>query len=152
MRKEWINEANPQDKSDGISKFKAHILTSDQKISEPQNALSKVPELHEESNTSVQEKSIDQTDDYDIYSATPPHKCQQKDDTLGAGNHNESLILPINEKDKLLEVEDELDALLAEEPVAAQNSSFSNTKSKDEETRDNFDHEMEAMEEMDDIW
>lgn len=89
--------------------------------------------------------NIDNNNDDDLYSATPPTKPQVRPDLPGGADINDSLFMSD---------EDNLDALLAEnfQETPTKSAHHLAVERKDEGSIANFDHDMEAMAEIDDQW
>ena len=152
MRKEWINEGKPRDLAEDWG-------TGGQKPNgqhpNPASGLSKSPIARpsEGPRTPAATNSVDADDD-EIYDATP----KKLRETLTANrnqNSEESLFLSEEEEVSYQPPDDELDALLAEDEMKECASTAVTAKQEAQEhtgREANFDDEMEAMAEMDDMW
>lgn len=146
MRREWINECKSRNTSDEISKPRAQIPTSERTSSKSQNGLTVAFDTREHLETPI--ANIENNNDDDLYSATPPRKPQE---TSGLSRASD-----INDDPFFLEEENNLDTLLAENfqetPTrSAHDETFLAMERKEEGVEQDFDYGIEAMADMDDI-
>lgn len=148
MRREWINEGKPQYTSEDGLKKKEELVAQEPKSSKPQESLS---DNQQRSTTPF----ANDVDDDDLYSATPRDQTQRTD--LDSKNSlMESLFLSENEAASQPS-EDDLDALLAEDKQNLISGGLDNgyhpaPQGRDRRLEADFEDEMEAMADMDDMW
>lgn len=148
MRREWINEGKPQDKSEEILRQTEELVTQEQKSRKPQEILSN---NQQRSTTPFASNA----DDDDLYSATPRNPSHRTDLVL-KDSFKESLFFSENEAASQPS-EDGLDALLAEDnqnPISRNpgNGSHLAPGGSNQRLEADFEDEMEAMADMDDMW
>lgn len=156
MRREWINESKPQDKSEAVSSHIKDLATVRLKSPKVHGEPCTSSNIHQRLTTPI----VNDLDDDDLYSATPrnPHQTIEPTctKTLGANDLQDSLFVPENEADSL-PFEDGSQALLAED-----GSKIPKDKSNNEthpgledglgRLEVEFEDEMEAMVGMDNMW
>ena len=141
MRREWINESKPQDKSEESLRQIEEMATQEQKSPKPQGCLSN--------------SSTNAVDDDDLYSATP-RKPKNGTDLASRDKTRESLFLSENEAASQAS-EDSLDDLIAENNLNLlsrdiHNESVLEPEGRSQRLEADFEDEMEAMAGMDDLW
>lgn len=148
VRREWIKEGKPQDKSEEILRQTEELATHEQKSPKRQQSLSN----NQQRSTTPFANNVD---DDDLYSATPRNP-NHGTDLASRDDFKESLFLSENEAASQPS-EDGLDALLAEDN---QNLIRRDPDSgwhpapvgRNQKLEVDFEDEMEAMADMDDMW
>lgn len=148
MRREWINEGKPQDKSEEVLRRTEELLTQGQKSRKPQEFLSN----NQHRSTTPFESNAD---DDDLYSATPRNPSHGTD-LESKDSFKETLFFSEN-KAASQPSEDGLDALLAEDNQNLISRDPGNglhlaPEGRNQRLEADFEDEMEAMAEMDDMW
>ena len=150
MRREWINEGKPQYTSeDGLKKIEGlELVTQGSKSRKPQESLS---DIQQRSTTPF----ANDIDDHDLYSATP-RNLTHRTDLVSKNRLKESLFLSDNEAASQPS-EDDLDALLAEDNQNLISGDLADGSHPAPQGRNrrlevDFEDEMEAMADMDDMW
>lgn len=148
MRREWINEGKPQYTSEDGLKKKEEMVTQEPKSPKPQESLS---DNQQRSTTPF----TNDVDDHDLYSATPRNPTYRTD-LVSKNSLKESLFLSENEAANQPS-EDDLDALLAEDNQNLisgdlDNGSHPSPQGRNRRLEVDFEDEMEAMADMDDMW
>lgn len=149
MRREWINEGKPQESFEENRQLDTHAPGSRPKSPAPQERSSAAVTSQERPTTPV----IGIPNDNDLYSATP-RKTPDGIDPPRNSDRNEDLFLSGDENNKQPS-EDDLDALLAEDEQMRSKKVVQGDVNVNQDRTgvdDNFDDEMEAMAEMDDLW
>lgn len=148
MRREWINEGKP---SESLRTSEIDLQKSANEI--PMTELSKdIPSIRVSSERPKTPSTIGDIEDDDLYAATT--KQADKESLLkrlDSGSHNPST--SIDEAVGDLPLEDDLGALMAEvaNPTSKRTGSPTSYTHNPREEQ-NFDDEMEAMRDMDDMW
>lgn len=148
MRREWINDGKPQDKSEEGLRETEKLATQEQKILKPQESL---PNNQRRPTTPF----ANDIDDDDLYSATP-RNLNHRTDPVSKDNFKESLFLSENEGASQPS-EDGLDALLAEDKQnliskGPDNGSHPAPEGEKQRLKTDYEDDMEAMADMDDMW
>ena len=146
MRREWINECKSRNTSDKFSKPNAQIPTSEWTRPKSQNGLTIDFNTREHLETPI--VNIENNNDDDLYSATPPRKLQETSGLSRAAD--------VNDDPFFLEEENNLNTLLAENfqetpTKPAHDETFLAMERKDEGVEQDFDYGIEAMADMNDI-
>lgn len=153
MRREWINEGKPHNVQDAEPDQDALSPSADLTAKEANMEGAALSHTTERPRTPPRRED----EDADLYDATPQAVLEERRRKRDAAA-NESLFLSDDE-----DVaggppsEDELDVLLAEDPLkdlgpSAMNIQQRRPDDKRQMVEDNFDDEMEAMAGMDDMW
>lgn len=149
MRREWIHDGKPSE-SLQTSEINLQKSASETPVTELSKDMPSTAVLSERLKTP---SILDDIEDDDLYAATP--KQAEKEGLLNrpvSGSHNPST--SVGEAVGDLPPVDDLDALMAEEeanPTSKRTGSPTSYKHNPREEH-NFDDEMEAMRDMDDIW
>lgn len=148
MRREWINEGKPQDKSEECLKKNEELVRQEPKSPKPQESLS---DNQQRSTTPF----ANDVDDDDLYFATPRNPTHRTD-LASKDSLKESLFLSENEAASQPS-EDDLDALLAKDNqnlISGDlvNGSHPAPQGRNRRLEVDFEDEMEAMADMDDMW
>lgn len=159
MRREWIDEGKPRSSFREDTRHTPSIVTEN-KPSQSAQSNSEQKEQRSESGTFADTSTprlqqrphtppgeIRQADD-DLYNVTPG--AVRKTVVQGHGSNDDGLFVAASSPGAQPE-EDELDILLAEETHAGQGSG-NQSLSIESPAADNFDDEMEAMADMDNMW
>ena len=153
MRREWINEGKPHNARRAEPEVDAQALANEPATMDTGLEETSLPDPAGKPQTPP--PMVD--DDQDLYDATPQAVLEQRRQKRDAAA-GDSLFISDDEGDAGgPPLEDELDALLAEDTLkdlgpSAVNAQQSRSDIKHHEVEDNFDDEMEAMAGMDDMW
>ncbi|KAL8761929.1 MAG: hypothetical protein Q9184_001998 [Pyrenodesmia sp. 2 TL-2023] len=152
MRREWINEGKPRERYEDMDVSQGNRRVT--KASDVENTVLATNQDHALDDSQLRPSS-DPTNE-DLYGASPPrqqHNTNQNSATKTTGVDQ----APLGHGDSEIP-EDDLDVLLAElAPDNHKNYTPESAPSKRQETTsakkfDDFDAEMEAIAEMDDVW
>jgi replication fork protection complex subunit Csm3/Swi3 len=160
-RMDWINEGKPHSSVHEESLFDEPTLPTD-KSTERNGSVSRVAPIFDKPATERPKTPQADADAKmeDLYDATPKSSrlapvTQEQNSIFGGGAGAPSIFGPA--EGVVIDdgpPEDDLDALLAEEEaIQAEKAKAQQTSSKESKPQeDNFDDDMEAMAEMDDMW
>lgn len=162
-RMEWINEGRPKSSVDEDILFDDPALPTEESGQREKTAPRIAPIFEKVATQRPKTPSADADADAemaDLYDATPraarqPAQTENHSSIFGGDNGGGSLFGPAKGAVDDGPPEDDLDALLAEEEMIQAESSKSQaapTVSKPPLQENNFDDEMEALAEMDDMW
>lgn len=160
-RMEWINEGRPKLSVDEESLFDDPALPTEENGQREKTASRVAPIFEKAATARPKTPEPDAVaEEADLYDATPraarhPVQTENQSSMLNGGNGGASLFGPAKGMEDDGPLEDDLDALLAEEGMIqaeSANTQVAPTTSKPPPQENNFDDEMEALAEMDDMW